>query len=706
MPLKNTVQSGVYDSSTTILNDDVLELCLEQSIIYDRGVGFFSSGWLKDAARGMKKFAEKGGRARWIASPKLEKSDWDALLRGLNARNDDILKNAILKNISDLQVSMEKDTLNALAWLIADDVIDFRLALPKAQLAGGDFHDKFGTFVDENGDVVSFNGSYNDSIQGNRNFESISVFCEWDLGPLKEMSKMTHKKFNRIWDNTDPNVEIYTLPAAAKAKILELRQDRPYKPPIRKIDKAAIKALKIPDWLRLREYQKEAINAWSTNNKNGITCGILAMATGTGKTLTALATAALLSSKNSTAKMATIVMCPYLNLCQQWEKDIREFGLEPVSCYDGYSNWATELDNAYSNLSLGLTKDIVIVVSNSTFITHSFQKRLKLATESNDYTHFLIADEMHNLGSEKMQSLLPSSIKVRLGLSATPERHGDEDGTKALFDYFGEIVFEFSLKKAIDENFLTPYEYHPIVVELTNEESKYYIELTTQIGKALAGAKDSISDNAKYLLFRRARLVGAAKNKLVELDKLIGTMEKKPKKALFYCGDGRISDDPEDLTISTRQIESVCSILGINHNMRIAPFTYEETKDQREQILSMMRSNDLDGIVAIRCLDEGIDLPALDCGFILASSSNPRQFIQRRGRLLRKSEGKTMAVIYDFVVAPPQSDSNEQYFNIERRMFRSELKRIDEFCQTAINQFKASEVIRDLRIRYNLLGNL
>ena len=172
MPLKETVKSGVYDSSSTILNDDILELCLEQSVTYDRGVGFFSSGWLKDAARGMKKFAEKGGKARWIASPKLTQADWDALMKGISARDDDALKSALLKNIENLQALMETDTLNALAWLIADGVIDFKLALPKAELAGGDFHDKFGTFIDGRGDIASFNGSYNDSIQGNRNVES------------------------------------------------------------------------------------------------------------------------------------------------------------------------------------------------------------------------------------------------------------------------------------------------------------------------------------------------------------------------------------------------------------------------------------------------------------------------------------------------------------------------------------------------------
>jgi superfamily II DNA or RNA helicase len=398
-------------------------------------------------------------------------------------------------------------------------------------------------------------------------------------------------------------------------------------------------------------------------------------------------------------------MCPYVNLCEQWEKEIRKFGIEPVSCYDGYSKWAEDLDLAYSKLRVGIAKDIVIVVSNSTFITTSFQQRFNEAAESSNFSHMLIADEMHNLGSEKMQSMLPASVKIRLGLSATPERHGDEEGTKILFDYFGKIVFEFSLSKAIQEKFLTPYDYHPIVVSLTDEEATAYMELTRQIGRAWAGSSDGLSENVKYLLIKRARLIGAAKNKIVELDKLINKMPSKPRRALFYCGDGRALEDAQDKEEAARQIESVCRLLGRGHDMRIASFTYEEDKNQREMILKMMRNDELDGIVAIRCLDEGIDLPALECGFILASSSNPRQFVQRRGRLLRKAEGKKKAVIYDFVIAPPETDTDDTTFNTERRMFKSELIRIDEFCKTALNCHQAAKVVLGLRQRYNLLGN-
>jgi ERCC4-related helicase len=215
----------------------------------------------------------------------------------------------------------------------------------------------------------------------------------------------------------------------------------------------------------------------------------------------------------------------------------------------------------------------------------------------------------------------------------------------------------------------------------------------------------SLHDALPIFLIKRARLIGAARNKLVELDKLISSMETKPKRALFYCGDGRALEDAQDRDEAARQIESVCALLGRTHDMRIASFTYEEDKNQREQILRMMRRDELDGIVAIRCLDEGIDLPALECGFILASSSNPRQFVQRRGRLLRKADNKEKAVIYDFVVAPPETDPDDENFNTERKMFKSELRRIDEFCATALNRHTASAVVLGLRTRYNLLGS-
>ena len=212
-----------------------------------------------------------------------------------------------------------------------------------------------------------------------------------------------------------------------------------------------------------------------------------------------------------------------------------------------------------------------------------------------------------------------------------------------------------------------------------------------------------LGEGAMRLLIKRARLIGAAADKLTQLDALLTRLPEKPRRALFYCGDGRVTDHvaSED----KRQIEAVAQLLGNQHNLRVRTFTYLEKTAEREDILRDLRSGFLDGVVAIRCLDEGIDLPALETGFLLASSSNPRQFVQRRGRLLRKAPGKDKATIYDFVVVPPPMDGdvNDAAFNLERRLFQGELRRITEFCQTALNGYAALETLAPLRKHYNLL---
>jgi len=348
------------------------------------------------------------------------------------------------------------------------------------------------------------------------------------------------------------------------------------------------------------------------------------------------------------------------------------------------------------------------VVSNATFQSEAFQVRLKARLAAQAVTPFIIADEAHNLGAKGVQKCLPPEIKLRLALSATPDRHLDPEGTQAIFDYFGKIVYTFPLGRAIAEGYLTQYEYHPILVTLSPEEAEQYWQITQQLSRLLAGGKgdglNELSDGAMHLLIKRARLIGAAADKITQLDLLLKRLPEKPRRALFYCGDGRTGDTftKED----KRQIELVAQLLGNQHNLRVRTFTYQEKTAEREDILRDLRSGFLDGVVAIRCLDEGIDLPALETGFLLASSSNPRQFVQRRGRLLRKAPGKDKAVIYDFVVVPPPMDGdvNDHAFNLERRLFQSELKRISEFCQTALNGFAALETLAPLRKHYNLIA--
>jgi len=745
------ITSGSFDSTSIDICRSLLNNFLIVACQYDRGVGYFSSGWLRMAASGMATFAANGGRARWVTSPILAESDWDALFSGEQAKVDAVLKASLARSITDLQATLEHDTLTALSWMVADGILDFRLAVPREKLAGGEFHDKFGIFTDSEGNRVSFNGSYNDSIQGSRNYESIKVFCEWEsaFAPLVDADA---RRFEKLWNNEDPNVRIYPLPEAAREQILKLRPtDRPYprptlvepEPPIAAISapiavapavplplapvvppaptsvayptahgendsddalsegpSAATQRLILPKGLDIREYQREAIRAWGANQGRGI----LAMATGTGKTITALILATKVAERNADRPFAVIVLCPYINLCRQWEREFLLFGINAVGCYEGRSRWEVIFDETHQRLHAGLDKMAAFVVSNATFLTDTFQARLRSRLSGQSVNYLIIADEAHNLGAKRIQQCLPHEITLRLALSATPDRHHDPEGTKAIFDYFGKIVYTFPLARAIAEGYLTPYEYHPILVTLSSEEAQQYWDITRELARFFPSEEGGeLGEGAMRLLIKRARLIGAAADKLTQLDALISRLPEKPRRALFYCGDGRVTDHVA--SDDKRQIEAVAQLLGNQHNLRVRTFTYQEKTSEREDILRDLRSGFLDGVVAIRCLDEGIDLPALETGFLLASSSNPRQFVQRRGRLLRLAPGKDKATIYDFVVVPPPMDGdvNDAAFNLERRLFQGELRRITEFCQAALNGYAALETLVSLRKHYNLL---
>lgn len=741
--LRDSVRnSHSIDSASANLYSAFFSQALTGSIAYDRGVGYFSSGWLRVAASGMTAFAGNSARARWVTSPILSESDWEALYSGEQARADETLRASLAQSIKDLEHTLQHDTLTALSWMVADGILDFRLAVPREKLAGGEFHDKFGIFTDAEGNRVSFNGSYNDSIQGSLNYESIKVFCSWEpaFAPLVEADA---QRFERLWNNEDPNVRVYPLPEAAREQILKLRPaERPYpRPPwiepeplapvpssvappsdtsaivypstpddetgsdaLCEAPDPATQRLVLPPKLLIRDYQREAIRAWSANDGRGV----FAMATGTGKTITALTLATKVAERNPDRPFVLIILCPYINLCRQWEGELLMFGVQAVGCYEGRARWESLFDEAYQRLHAKLGKVAAFVMSNATFQSDTFQVRLKARLAAQSVTPFIIADEAHNLGAKGVQKCLPPEIKLRLALSATPDRHLDPEGTQAIFDYFGKIVYTFPLGRAIAEGYLTQYEYHPILVTLSPEEAEQYWQITQQLSRLLAGGKgeglNELSEGAMHLLIKRARLIGAAADKITQLDLLLKRLPEKPRRALFYCGDGRTGDTftKED----KRQIELVAQLLGNQHNLRVRTFTYQEKTAEREDILRDLRSGFLDGVVAIRCLDEGIDLPALETGFLLASSSNPRQFVQRRGRLLRKAPGKDKAVIYDFVVVPPPMDGdvNDHAFNLERRLFQSELKRISEFCQTALNGFAALETLAPLRKHYNLIA--
>lgn len=696
LPLQLSYRTGRGD-----MVKDFFVPCLSQSVLYRRAAGYFTSSGLGLAARGIASLVSRQGKMRLVASPHLDPDDV-AALRSATDQQAAALRGIVARSMTEIEDAILKDRLNALAWLAATGALEIRLALrldEDGRIARGIFHEKTGIFSDAEGDHVAFSGSSNETAGGLvENFESIDVFRSWKDPDGRVAQKIAD--FDALWGNTTPGLQVIEFTDAGR-ELLEYFRDPTRPPPgcssLLREDSNKDR-FEPPPGFDLRLYQGDAIRAWSKAGGRGI----LAMATGSGKTLTALTLASKVAAKN--APLVLIICCPFINLCNQWLRESATFGLRPVACFDGRQKWESELEEGYQRLTAGLIKVHAIVTTNATFQSDSFQSRIR--TRLGSFHHLLIADECHNLGAGGIQKTLPEEISLRLGLSATPERHHDLIGTQALVDYFGGIVYEYPLARAIADGRLCSYRYYPHLVTLNEQETEEYAEITAKLGKMMGGKEkdEEIGQAAMRLLIRRSRLLASAQNKLEVLDQVIASLPERPKKALFYCGDGRTNDPIADEEV--RQIQAVSRLLGNKHGLKVRNFTCRESSVEREEILRDTASGFLDGIVAIRCLDEGIDVPDLRMGFILASSTNPRQFIQRRGRLLRHAEGKKRAIIHDFIIQPPDFGGtlDDAAYNLERNFFQRELKRITEFCQTAENGPEAMNSLRQIRSNYNLIS--
>jgi len=669
------------DTSSSDIIADFFVPALNASVRYDRGVGYFSAGWLRLTAHGMVAFAANGGRARWVTSPILDQDDWIALQQGAAARQDIALWTALERNISELAKALEKDTLSALAWMVADDILDFRLALPRNKLSGGEFHDKFGIFTDGDENRVSFNGSYNESIQGTRNYESIRIFSSWNpsYAPLVQAD---HERFDRLWNNLDSNVQVYTLPDAARASILKLRtEERPYNLPNRNILTLSVTEPRVPPELALRDYQLDAIEAWFANQCRGI----FEMATGTGKTKTSLSAMARLYDRER--RLALIISVPYQHLVDQWFEDAKAFGLQPILAYKRKADWLNKLHQQVLEYNHNNRKIISVITTHTTFIDPDFQNIISTLQAP----CLLIADEVHHLGASRSRTALPENIFARLGLSATPDRWYDDSGTVALRRYFGDTVFQLDLGDAIKRGILVPYIYYPQVVELTLDEMVEYQEISEQISKlaAMLSTKhdDALEDRLERLLFQRTRLLNSASEKLKALKALI-TKTPDAQHTLFYC--------------SPEQIDQVCHVVGWEYGWNINRFTAEEDNAERQRLLADFDNCNIQALVAMKCLDEGVDVPSTRTAYILASSSNPREFIQRRGRVLRRAPNKEIATIYDFIVVPPQSWYSENSINSDKSIVERELRRFKEFADSAQNKHQALSIVWDIAQQYGI----
>lgn len=692
---------------------------LSQAVKYQRAVGFFSSSSLVEISKGISELAKNGGKIQLVASPYLSDEDIEAIKSGY-AMRDQVVKEAIRREMTEGKTPFEKARLNLLANLISDGVLDIKIAFTEDSDRMGMYHEKMGIITDAEGNRVAFAGSMNESATAmTLNYETIDVYCSWRDEEDRVIAK--ENAFASIWNDTEPNIKIIDFPELKQEIIEKYKRSVPdfeidkkeYAPDIDTVLHTDLGVYteygpKFPEWFKLHDYQAEAITEWQKRNYRGI----FDMATGTGKTYTGLGALTTLS-KNIGHKLAAIIVCPYQHLVEQWVEDILKFNIDPIIGYSDSSqkDWPKRLKDAIRDQKLKVRgkEFFCFICTNATFSSDYVQTQLaKIKSDT-----LLMVDEAHNFGAPYLSCLLYDNYKYRLALSATLERHNDEEGTAKLYDFFGEKCIEYTLDRAIEEKKLTKYKYYPIVVTLTEEELEAYDNLSYEIGKCIMKGKNGkmkLSSRGEKLALKRSRIVAGAKNKLTMLEEVIHPYIHD-KHILVYCGatkgleqnQDRTDVDSEDI----RQIDAVTDLLGNKLGMEVSQFTSKESVEEREVLKREFSAGDtLKVLIAIKCLDEGVNIPKIKTAFILASTTNPKEYIQRRGRVLRLAEGKEYAEIYDFITLPYDTESvtslTEAQVKRNSTLVKNELRRAEEFSRIAVNMVESASLIDEIKDAYGI----
>ncbi|RLK59603.1 DEAD/DEAH box helicase family protein [Actinokineospora cianjurensis] len=698
LPLATSYRSNRQD----VVNDFYLP-AFSVATSYSRAVGYFTSTSLALFARGLETFTARGGRIRLIAAPHLTEDDILDIERGYDIR---AVLASIIERELDADVSDKVlDGLGSIGRLIANGRLDIKLAFVEKANRVGIYHEKIGVFRDSVGDLVAFTGSSNETLGGLvANFESIAVFRSWVNGDAGRALQY-EQDFEDLWTNQTPTLRVEHFPEVARDRLVKLGHE--HTAPLPPIDDALVASpavvsetasLSIPEWLTVRGYQRQAVEAWLGRRGRGI----LKMATGTGKTKTAMIAAAQIANlqRQHEEPLVLLIIAPQKHLVDQWITEVEGFGVRPIAVYESSQKWVPLVEEQLSQARLGQRPIVAMVATNTSFAGDKFQSVLARITQP----LMVIADEAHNLGSTTYRASLPPNATYRLALSATPERWFDDDGTDALIEYFGEIAFELGLSDAISMGALCRYTYQPRLVELDDNETQLYAELTTQIAKYVAAGEriDSADPNSPlgYLLRQRAGVLGHAKGKLAALRADL-LARARSWFQLVYCAEGtRPARQGEPH--GPNQLQDVMTLAGNQLHLAAHSYISGTSRGTRKNLLRRFSSgDDLRVLVAIRCLDEGVDIPDARTGYLLASSSNPRQFIQRRGRLLRRAEGKDRAEILDYLAIPPAG--TPMNFDIERNLLTRELERASEFAKLSENYETTLDTLRPLKERYHLM---
>lgn len=704
-----------YDSDVDNILEDFYIPILSRSNLYQRIAGYFSSNSLAIAARGLSYFIKNGGRIQLISNVFLSEEDYNQLVKYSQYEVIEQAESQFIEEIDSLEDALVRDHIKMLGWMLSREKLEMKIAL----VPGGIYHQKVGILYDNQGDIVSFSGSNNETMSGwLGNIEEFHVFCSFRDGDKNHL-EADIIKFEKLWSNHAERARVLPVSEAVNLKLIQIapKDDEEFERLSKKLEdelstrnKGYLKYMveerpiniefiqarrerKGVEPLILRNYQKTAVNNW---NRNGLK-GIFQMATGTGKTETAIgALSQLITEKKP---LFIIIAVNGQSLLSQWISKLDQYGIRAhgASSNPEYKSWERRFREEVVAVNQNYKPFSIIVTTYQTFSSARFieiAKRLKVDT-------FLICDEVHNAGAPTFRAGLLQEYSYRLGLSATPERWYDDDGSKHIETYFNKTVFTFSMKDAIStvnpatrRTYLCPYRYFPSIVGLSAEENYEFLRLTNRIVKLVhAKVKSSEQESLlQNLLFKRADIKKNAESKLTELDRIFSQLGESLHHCIIFCSGKQLPRVKESLQKNQR----------IYHE-----FTQFQSPQLREELLQLFELGRSEGgydvLLAIDCLNEGIDLPAARIGIFLNNSQNPIEFIQRRGRLLRPHKDKEEAVFYDFISKPNFTSSDNDHFELERRELQKEFNRLLEFATLAKNSGDALDIMESLIHEYNLV---
>ena len=689
----------VYEIPDDDLVGEVLIPALSLADTIDISVGFFSSHSLSQIAPGLASLIERDITCRLLVSPEISREDRDAIERG-TLDPGTAVDGFMIDLLREPTDALASHTADCLAFLIATGTLELRCVLMDA----GMFHKKVWLF-ESGGSRMSVHGSGNMTARGLFiNGEQMTIDRPWmDGASAATRVDDLANTFEMEWSNRKPGR--LTITPHQLVDLLKRRAEQHQEPPTTAdfweawvTDSDAglapalppglpapvmAKRLTIPDWLDWKHapyaHQQEAVDALRQHGY----VALIAMATGGGKTKTALIAASQLQDQN-TKSLLVVIVVPTRVLAAQWADEVRQFGVNPT-VLSGMS--PDSRGQAFEDISRSLhtaSPRTEVLISTLGMFTDDVPFRSFIDDVSGFALSLLIADEAHNFGAPGFIRNPPHSFQFRIGLSATPVRQYDAEGTAELYSFFNtseEPAFAFTLGEAIRSGCLTPYRYHLHPVTLTDEEMERYRDLTDQLGRAGFGRDEAsetgLTDKLKRLLRERRALTEQASGKIECLRDLLIPVTSDLSHTLIYCSAKAVLP-PHD----NRQIDLVRSVLS---ELRITTHMYTSVETGRASSQAFLRgfaTEEYQTLLAMKVLDEGVDVPAAHKAFLLASSTVEREWIQRRGRILRKSPGKSFADLHDFIVLPPESSGGDG-----RSLAQSELRRAEHFTMDAMNKY-------------------